>query len=96
MRHQVIGVGSLSYFWRLHWRLRERLPMWIVYRPDKPPSAYPGLWVARMHVMLPAPKPTRFVITHPGLSDLREALPPGVVRMERHAEDAPEIVEMWL
>lgn len=96
MKHQVTGTGSLAYFWRLHWRLRDRLPMWVVHRPDLPPGAYHGQWVARLHVALPDPKPTRFVITHAGLPYLRAALPPGVVRLGRLAEDAPEIEEIWL
>lgn len=87
-------MKSLDYFWRLHRRLRQRLPMWVIYRPVT--AEYPGKWVARMHVALPDEKPTRYVITHTGLDALRTALPPGTVRLGRIAGDAPDIEEVWL
>lgn len=88
-----ICVPSPRYLWRLHRRLRDRLPMWVVYRPFT--SEYPGLWVARMHVTIPEQKPTRFVITHVNLRDLRRVLPPGLACLDRAHDDAPEIEEVW-
>jgi hypothetical protein len=93
MRPEPVRIGSPRYFWRLHWRLRDRLPMWIVYRPTT--EEYPGLWVARMHVLRPKSRPTRFVMTHPALSDLRDMLPPDVTRVARQEADAPQIEELW-
>lgn len=75
-------------------RLQNRLPMWVVYRP--PTQEYGDLWVARMHVTLPEPKPTRFVISHDSLEELRSILPPQLTRMPRHQADPQEIVEVWL
>jgi len=68
--------------------------MWVIYRPVT--REYPGLWAARMHVCLPAPKPTRFVITHPRLDGLRELLPAGLAYKNRHPRDLPEIHETWV
>lgn len=92
--HPVVILPKGDYFARLHYRLRMRLPMWVIYRPTT--REYPGYWVARMHVALPDPKPTRFVMTHDTLEDLRKMLPGGLVRMKRWYHDAPEIEEVWL
>lgn len=95
MSAQRIGVlVSKGHFDRLNRRLRERLPMWVVYRPVT--REYPGRWVARMHVTLPEPKPTRFVISHDTVDDLRTLLPPGLTNIGRHPDDLPEIEEVWL
>jgi hypothetical protein len=87
----VVPDGRMA---RLHHRLRHRLPMWVIYWPIT--REYPGSWVARMHVTLPEPKPTRFVVTHDSLPELRSILPPGLVCMGRHVDDMPEIQEIWL
>lgn len=85
---------SGPFLHRLHWRLRERLPMWVVYRPIT--REYPGVWVARMHVTRPETKPTRFVMTHDTLCQLRTLLPPGTVNLGRQLGDVPEIEEVWV
>lgn len=90
----LIRVPDPNYFARLHWRLRSRLPVWVIYRPCT--REYPGMWVARMHVTLPDPKPTRFVMSHDSLKQLRNTLPPGLVNTGRHANDLPEIEEVWI
>lgn len=87
-------IADAEYFHRLTHRLQPRLPMWVVFDPTT--RDYPGRWVARMHVTLPEPKPTRFVITHDSLEGLRGLLPPWLTRLERATDDAPEIVEAWL
>jgi hypothetical protein len=89
-----VKVSAPEYFWRLHLRLLARLPMWVVYRPIA--REYPGQWVARMHVTLPAVRPTRFVMTHDTLEELRALLPPELARLPRDPDDAPEIEELWL
>jgi hypothetical protein len=89
-----IRVPAAAYMARLHWRLRARLPMWVVYRPMT--REYPGKWVTRMHVTLPEPKPTRFVISHDTLAELRTLIPQGLVRMDRDPLDLPEIEELWV
>ena len=89
-----VRVPRADYMARLHWRLRARLPMWVVYRPVT--REYPGRWVARMHVTLPETRPTRFVMTHDSLDELRSLLPPDLARMQRNPLDVPEIEEVWL
>ncbi len=86
-------VVSTDYMAKAQHRLRGRLPMWVVYRPTT--REYPGFWVARMHVTLPAPRPTRFVITHDTLADLRGLLPVGLANFGRQAGDGAEIEEVW-
>ncbi|HXI76436.1 MAG TPA: hypothetical protein VNH21_04835 [Steroidobacteraceae bacterium] len=92
--HPIVVVPVAGYLRKLHGRLRARMPMWVIYRPTT--REYPGLWVARMHVTLPYAKPTRFVMTHNTLAELREMLPPGSECLARDRCDAPEIEEIWL
>ena len=87
-------MSHFPYFAKLHYRLRDRLPMWVVYRPIT--REYPGLWVTRMHVCLPTPRPSRFVMTHDSLAELRALLPPALTWLPRDPNDVPEIEEMWL
>jgi hypothetical protein len=91
----AIRVPVPDYMARAQWRLRARLPLWVVYRPVT--REYPGVWVTRMHVTLPTPKPTRFIMAHvalPGLQDMLAQL--GLIRFERTPGDLPEIEEVWL
>lgn len=83
-----------NHLWKLHDKLRARLPMWAIY--NQTTREYPGLWVARMHVILPESKPTRFVMTHDSLEEIRGILPPGLTRLARNSLDVPEIVETWI
>jgi hypothetical protein len=92
-RPDVVRVPNAGYFTRLHGRLRRRLPVWVVYRPVT--REYPGLWVTRMHIVLPELRPTRFVMTHDTLAELRGLLPPGLVMLARDPADVPEIEEVW-
>lgn len=89
-------ITSSGHMERLHRRLTNcgRFPMWVVCLPIT--REYYGYWVARMHVTLPSPKPTRFVITHDTLDELRAILPRGLVNIGRHRDDLPEIEEVWL
>ena len=82
-----------GYHARFHHRVRERLPIWVIYRPIT--REYPGRWVARLHVTLPTSRPTRMVMTHDTLAELRCLLPEGLIRVERHPNDVPEIEEVW-
>jgi hypothetical protein len=92
--YPVVIVPGVAYFTKLTWRLRRRLPMWVIYR--RPTPEYGLVWVARMHIALPAPRITRFVMTHDSLAELRGMLTPvGLTRLERASEDLPEIIETW-
>jgi len=92
--HPVVIVPDPGYFARLHHKLRARLPVWVIYKPIT--REYPGQWVARMHVVLPEIRPTRFVMSHDTLEELRGLLPPGLVKAAADPRDVPEIEETWL
>lgn len=79
---------------RLHDRLRDRLPLWVVYRPVT--REYPGKWVARMHLVRPCARATRFVLAHDTLEELRTMLPPGLFNLGRDIDDVAEIEEVWI
>lgn len=79
---------------RLSRRCAESLPMWTVYRPTT--SDYPGFWIARLHLALPTPRPSRFVILEEGLESLRLMMPPGFSRLARSPGDDAVIEEVWL
>jgi hypothetical protein len=68
--------------------------MWVIYRPIT--REYPGRWVARMHVTLPASRPTRFVMIHDTLDELRAMLPLGLTFLQRDPDDVAEIEEVWV
>lgn len=85
---------SRILLYRLHFRLQEHLPMWVVYRPGT--REYPGVWAARMHLTLPEHRPTRYVFTHDTLAELRTILPPGLTNIGREPGDEPAIEEVWL
>jgi hypothetical protein len=74
--------------------LRERLPIWVVYRPTT--SDFKGRWVARMHLPFPEPEATDTVLVGETLEGVRSQLPRGLVCIGRQPEDAPEIEEVWL
>ncbi len=88
-----VVIVSRGFFAKLHWRLRARLPVWVIY--NQTTKEYPGVWIARMSISLPAPRVTRFVIAHDSLEELRGILPPGLTRLVRHPSDPPEVVETW-
>lgn len=94
IEQKPVRIARVEYFHRLTHRLQNRLPVWVVY--DRGTFEYPNHFVARMHVALPEPRPTRFVITHDSLDGLRRLLAPWLTRLERSASDPPEIVETWL
>lgn len=93
--HPVIIAPHTGYFAKLHYRIAKlgRMPMWTVYRPVT--REYPGKWTARMWVVIPEVKPTRFVMTHDTLEELREMLPHGMACILRSETDPPEIEETW-
>ena len=90
---EAIRVGR-NHMARLHQRLQWRLPMWVVFGPGT--IEYPHHWVARMHIVLPEARATRFVITNDSLDQLRATLPPALTYFPRHPDDPPHLVEVWL
>lgn len=79
---------------RFHWRLRDRLPIWVIYRPFS--QDYRPRWVARMHISLPNPHVTRFVMLHDTLEGLRTNLPFELTFMPRSPDDGILVEEVWL
>jgi hypothetical protein len=68
--------------------------MWTIYRPTT--RDYPGRWIARLHLSLPTPEPTQYVILADTLEALRARLPLDLTRLARNPEDDPVIEEVWL
>ncbi len=77
-----------------HWMLRHKVPMWTVYRPTT--KDYPGKWVARMHLSVPAHTATNHLILGDTLEDVRDQLPPDLYRINRMEGDDEVIEEVWL
>jgi hypothetical protein len=67
------------------------LVAWVVLF-DLP--AYPERYAARLVTSGDPPFP--YLLLADSLAGIRDMLPPGLDRSERHAGDPPEIVEMWL
>ena len=63
------------------------------------PSDFPGKWVVRRWAITelfhPVADVTPLAVCE-SLADARAALPPGLVRISRHQEDDPAILETWL
>lgn len=94
MTATIIPVGASPT--EVHRRLQELLPIWTVYRH---PTDYPHGYVARMSVIRSPMRgymPTDLVILGDTLAAVRDALPPGLIRLDRDEEDDPHIVESWL
>lgn len=87
-------VVDSGHFFRLHYKLQARLPMWVIYRQNT--ADYPGKWVARMHLTLPENATSRAVITADSLEEIRAALPAGLTCLARDPKDDPVIEETWL
>lgn len=78
---------------RLHGKYAEHLPMWVI---TDHPTDYPDDYVARLHMSLPVPCATSVMLRRPTIEALRDALPYGLVKLERQVLDDPKIVEVWL
>lgn len=73
---------------------RDRLPMFVIY--DSPADA-PGQYVARLWWTLPENVATNFTIRakdHDAIQDAMERC--GLVKLMRHPDDDPKIMETWL
>jgi hypothetical protein len=70
------------------------LEMWVVTHNTKD---FPGLYVVRVHEVGPGhTNPTDRHQTAPTLEAIRALVPEGKVKIERHPNDDPVIVETWL
>lgn len=70
------------------------LIIWTVYRY---PKDFPTLFVARPHVAnLKGTAPLPSHLEAPTLTALRAQLPKDLVQLDRHPDDEPQIVEVWL
>lgn len=74
---------------------RRHLPIWCVMYG---PSDFPALYVARLNIAANsgATYVASIAVVGESLEAVRKALPAGLVRMPRHADDEPQIVETWL
>ena len=102
----MIDVAILSIIRRWHFRdhvsLREiakrlgvsRNTVRRYIRAGTVLPAYPERYAARLVTSGDPPFP--YLLLADSLAGIRDMLPPGLDRSERHAGDPPEIVEMWL
>lgn len=67
-----------------------KMPLIVIYRN---PSDYQGKFVARLWDMQ---SPTNLVVVKDTLEQIRKAIPPKFVKLERATDDDPNIVEVWL
>lgn len=74
--------------------MTDGLQTWTIYNN---PSDYPGKFVVRRMTILGGihrdPEPAAVVDT---LEEARAAVPPSLMRIDRHPNDEPQIVECWL
>ena len=59
----------------------------------KSPTDYPGKYVARV---FDVGRPTNLAAVADTYEELMEAIPAGMVRLERNEKDDPVIVETWI
>jgi len=72
----------------------QTLSIWTVYER---PQDYPDRCVARRWLATtPVPSPTDDVLLADDLAGLRQQMPAGLVRMPRHQDDDPVILETWM
>lgn len=57
------------------------------------PKDFPRKYVARLFNLA---KPTEFVVVKDTLQEIRKEIPENMVRLPRHAEDDPVILETWI
>lgn len=68
----------------------KTIPLWVIYDH---PRDMPEYFVARKWL---TDQPTEVVLTADSLDALRDLLPHGLNPIPRHANDDPNIVEVWL
>ena len=74
--------------------MESELFMWTIY--DRPRD-YPSGFIARpFTITANGPRPAFFALTAQSLAEIRNMLPPGLVRIERDPAGEPHIVECWL
>lgn len=66
------------------------LPLWVIYDH---PRDMPNYFVARMWL---TDRPTETFETGKSLEEVRSKLPLNLSRLERHQNDDPVVVEVWL
>ena len=68
----------------------EAVIIWVIYDH---PIDYPTGYIARKFLN---DKPTAEVLTADGIHEMRQKIPKGFVRIDRHPTDDSSIVESWL
>lgn len=69
------------------------LPQWVVLGPGT--SDHPGMYLARLWLVRPNPRPTAYLLRAASLDEVRRLLPPGLTCLPRFADDEPNILEVW-
>lgn len=72
----------------------DLLKMWTIYDH---PADYPDGYVARQWIIAGGGEPYRGPARYrPSLEEAREAVPPGLYRLDRDPGDDPTVVETWI
>ena len=79
---------------RVHWRLRGRVPFWVVFGPGT--SDQLGMFVARLWVSRPSATSTGTVLRAGSLAELHDLLPHDLTRIGRDPNDDANIIETWV
>ena len=73
------------------------LQTWTIFRH---PRDYPNSYVVRRFDIVPGSRePVPSMYPHaigPTLEAVRQTIPPGLMRFDRHPMDEPQIVEIWM
>jgi len=94
MTYKQTTEGPKPFHIERQYALRDRLPMWVVYRPTT--GDLNGSWAARMHLSLPSPEATDLLILGSTLEAVRDQIPVGLTSIGRNPADDPVIHEVWL
>lgn len=79
---------------RMMHTLQAALPMLVICRPTK--ADYPGLWIARLHITLPAHAATPYVMLAESQPALWDMVPEGLAFLARAQSDDPVIEGCFL
>ena len=75
--------------------MSNTLSIYTIYGPNT--KDYPGEYVCRRHEVTPGrSEPKELVCRGKTLKEVRQQLPQGMTKLERHPQDDHTIIESWL
>lgn len=81
----------LNNFNEVDIRRLAHLPIIAIF---KYPADYPEKYVARLWDI--CKKPTQYIVLEDNIDNLRQAIPPGMLKLMPTEQDDPVLVETWL